>query len=59
MTTKKPVKLHAIETEIDPPTAASKIAPITVGNPAAAAQPGNRSSTSGRTRQPGRTILCR
>ena len=30
-------KLHAIETEIDPTTAASKIAPITVGNPAAAA----------------------
>jgi hypothetical protein len=29
--------LHAIETEIDPVTAASKIAPITVGNPAAAA----------------------
>jgi hypothetical protein len=36
MTTKKPVKLHAIETEIDPPSAASKIAPITVGNPASA-----------------------
>ena len=37
MTTKKPVKLHAIETKIDPATAASKIAPITVGNPTAAA----------------------
>ena len=29
--------LHAIETEINPATAASKIAPITVGNPSAAA----------------------
>ena len=29
--------LHAIETEIDPVTAALKIAPITVGNPASAA----------------------
>lgn len=30
-------KLRAIETEIDPAAAAAKIAPITVGNPAAAA----------------------
>ena len=37
MTIEKPVKLRTIETEIDPATAASKIAPVTVGNPAAAA----------------------
>ena len=30
-------KIHAIETKIDPATAASKIAPVTVGNPTAAA----------------------
>ena len=36
MTAEKP-KLHAIETEIDPTTVASKIAPTTVGNPTAAA----------------------
>ena len=37
MTKEKSAKLHAIETEIDPATVASKIAPITVGNPASAA----------------------
>ena len=55
MTKEKSVKLHAIETEIDPATAASKIAPITVGNPACGCQSGDRSSTPGRTRQFGRT----
>jgi hypothetical protein len=30
-------KIHAIEIKIDPATAASKIAPVTVGNPTAAA----------------------